>query len=133
MTDTENSTTRPVGQYLGQVKWFNNRRGYGFLKIVSGDRTDEDIFVHQSYVMPLTSEYRALYEGEYVSFNVKEATENERSQAIDVTGVNGGPLMCDKPRNSGFTRVGGTGTGTGGRGRGRGGRGRGSRTVTQES
>ena len=56
---------------------------------------------------------------------------NERSQAIDVTGVNGGPLMCDKPRNSGFTRVGGTGTG--GRGRGRGGRGRGSRTATQES
>jgi|MDTA01.1.fsa_nt_gb cold shock CspA family protein len=127
MTDTDNATPRPVGQYLGQVKWFNNRRGYGFLKIVSGDRTDEDIFVHQSYVMPLTSEYRALYEGEYVSFNVKEATENERSQAIDVTGVNGGPLMCDKPRNSGFTRVGG------GRGRGRGGRGRGARSATQES
>ena len=129
MTDTDNATPRPVGQYLGQVKWFNNRRGYGFLKIVSGDRTDEDIFVHQSYVMPLTSEYRALYEGEYVSFNVKEATENERSQAIDVTGVNGGPLMCDKPRNSGFTRVGG-GRGRGG---GRGGRGRGARSATQES
>ena len=121
MTDTENSTTRPVGQYLGQVKWFNNRRGYGFLRIVSGDRTNEDVFVHQSYVCPQKSEYRALYQGEYVSFNIKEATENERTQATDVTGVGGGPLQCDQERprfSSG--------------GRGRGGRGRGGRGARRE-
>lgn len=117
MSDTQ--TERQAGEFTGEVKWFNNRRGYGFLRIVSGDRTNEDVFVHQSYVCPQTSEYRALYQGEYVSFNIKEATETERSQAIDVTGVGGGPLQCDqaRPRTTGRGRGGGRG------GRSRGGRG----------
>ena len=96
MTDTDNATPRTVGQYLGQVKWFNNRRGYGFLKIVSGDRTDEDIFVHQSNIQPANSEYRSLTKGEYVSLNISD--NSDKLQALDVMGIQGGPLMCDYPR-----------------------------------
>lgn len=92
-TDT-NTTTAQL--HLGCVKWFNNKRGYGFITYKDGD-TDHDIFVHHSGIQPLTSQYRTLTTGEYVSFSIKEATnENERNQAVTVTGVNGGPLLCDQ-------------------------------------
>ena len=85
-----------VGDNLGRVKWFNSKLGYGFITTtLSGE--DVDIFVHQSNVRPNTSNYRTLREGEFVSLNVSESGETR--QAIDVTGVNGGPLNCDIERN----------------------------------
>jgi cold shock CspA family protein len=88
--------------YVGQVKWFNNRLGYGFITIISEcDRKNVDVFVHQQHITPKTSEYRSLQQGEYVSFNLGKAdSEGESakhdSQAINVTGVFGGSLMCDQ-------------------------------------
>jgi cold shock protein len=102
------------GSHTGIIKWFNNSRGYGFLRIVSQDRNGDDIFVHQTNVVPHVSGYRTLREGEYVSF---ELSDEERPQALNITGVFGGPLMCDAPAPVRPTRVGG---GNGGRGRGRG-------------
>ena len=86
----------PVGDNLGRVKWFNSKLGYGFITTtLNGEEVD--IFVHQSNVRPNTSNYRTLREGEYVSLNVSKSGETR--QAIDVTGVNGGPLNCDIERN----------------------------------
>jgi cold shock CspA family protein len=88
--------------YVGQVKWFNNRLGYGFITIISEcGRKNEDVFVHQQHIIPKTSEYRSLQQGEYVSFNLgKTDSEGESSkhdsQALNVTGVYGGTLMCDQ-------------------------------------
>ena len=115
MTDSEQKTNSGAyGQHLGLVKWFNNKRGYGFVKVVSQDRNDEDIFVHQTNIHPITSEYRALYKGEYVSFNISDV-EGQQSQAVDVTGVCGGTLSCDNPRpQPSYGR--GRGGGRGGRG-----------------
>ena len=96
--NSDASTTQAVtvGVHLGRVKWFNSKLGYGFITTtLSGE--DVDIFVHQSNVRPNTSNYRTLREGEYVSLNVSESGETR--QAIDVTGVNGGPLNCDIERN----------------------------------
>ena len=83
--------------HSGQVKWFNNRLGYGFIKVISNDstNTEDDIFVHQSHITPATSEYRSLSTGEYVSFNISNDDGNR--QAVDVSGINGGPLMVDNP------------------------------------
>ena len=37
---------------VGCVKWFNNKSGYGFLRVISeGDNKDSDIFVHHSGVV----------------------------------------------------------------------------------
>lgn len=92
---SENSVRSPnaIGELLGCVKWFNNKDGYGFVTVVSDcDSNGSDIFVHQSNIYPTSSGYRTLRTGEYVSMNL--STEN-RPQAVDVTGVRGGPLMCD--------------------------------------
>lgn len=107
VSDKVTATPIDSTSYVGQVKWFNNRLGYGFITIISEcPRRNEDIFVHQQHITPQTSEYRSLQQGEYVSFLLGKAdTEGESSkhstQAITVTGVFGGTLMCDQiPRRS---------------------------------
>jgi CspA family cold shock protein len=121
-------------QTLGQVKWFNKTRGFGYITIVDGNQAGTDVFVHQSSLKQAEGVFRYLVDGEYVSFSVVETNKEGHShEADDVTGVNGGKLQCQiqtaRPRRT----PSGTGTnrGRGGvRGRGRG-RGRGGRTQTQ--
>ena len=107
VSDKVTATPIDSTSYVGQVKWFNNRLGYGFITIISEcERRNEDIFVHQQHITPQTSDYRSLQQGEYVSFLLGKAdTEGESSkhitQAVSVTGVFGGTLMCDQiPRRS---------------------------------
>jgi CspA family cold shock protein len=49
----------------GVVKWFSNRKGYGFIEQEEG----EDIFVHHSAIN--MSGFRTLSEGDRVSFEIE--------------------------------------------------------------
>ncbi len=49
----------------GIVKWFNNAKGYGFVK---ADNRDEDVFVHFSAIE--MDGYRTLREGQRVEFEI---------------------------------------------------------------
>jgi cold shock CspA family protein len=91
----EENKERIVGSELGQVKWFDNKLGYGFVTVLTNEHKGTDIFVHQTNVCPLETEFRTLMKGEYVSLNV---SNDEKVQAINVTGVLGGSLRCDEPR-----------------------------------
>ena len=92
MSESPQRKPQHLGAHIGMVKWFNHRLGYGFIT-VKLDNEDNDLFVHQSNIYPTKSTYRTLSKGEYVSLNISESDDTR--QAIDVTGVNGGPLMCD--------------------------------------
>lgn len=81
------------GTLVGQVKWFSDSSGYGFITIADGEKKGCDIFVHHSGIKPANSNYKTLRKGEYVNFNVVKGLNGQ--QAVDVTGINGGPLMCD--------------------------------------
>ena len=82
--------------YMGRVKWFNNRAGYGFVTVLDHDKKGVDVFVHHSGVHVDNEQYRYLVQGEYVSFNVsKSDNENHKCQATNVRGVLGGRLMCE--------------------------------------
>ena len=87
-----------VGATVGRVKWFNGRKGFGFISTV-GTETPTDVFVHHSSVRVGDEQYKYLVEGEYVSFNICTAKSDEsqehQHQASDVTGVYGGKLMCE--------------------------------------
>ena len=87
------ATFNNKGKYLGQCKWFNDQLGYGFITIINYDKTNKDIFVHHSGIKPNNSQYKTLRKGEYVIFNIVDGKNGE--QATDITGINGGPLMCD--------------------------------------
>ena len=83
-----------VGKHTGQVKWWNDKLGFGFATICDeGPDRGRDVFVHHTGIRPMNSCYRTLRKGEYVSFNITQGLNGQ--QAIDVTGVCGGMLMCD--------------------------------------
>lgn len=93
-TDTPASVT-PVTT-TGRVKWFNNRAGYGFITVTSGDHDGIDVFVHHSAISVDHEQYRYLVQGEYVDFilsPIEDATH--KWQASTVKGMHGGKLMCE--------------------------------------
>tara|TARA_B100001123_G_scaffold446898_1_gene602745 strand:- start:429 stop:923 length:495 start_codon:yes stop_codon:yes gene_type:complete len=83
----QQTTTR-----TGQVKWFNGRRGYGFITDLE---SNNDIFVHHSGLTVSQECWKALYLGEYVEYSLTEGDDG-KSQALNVTGVRGGSLMCEE-------------------------------------
>ena len=50
----------------GKVKWFNERKGFGFIETSEGN----DVFVHFSAIQD--SGFRTLQEGQRVNFEVEQ-------------------------------------------------------------
>ena len=61
----------------GTVKWFNERKGFGFLSQEDGD----DVFVHYSSIQ--SSGFKSLTEGQSVQFDVQDGPKG--LQAVNVT------------------------------------------------
>ena len=61
----------------GKVKWFNSKKGYGFIK---DDETDKDIFLHVSSLEE--SKLRVLKEEQRIKFDIKK--EKDKLQAINI-------------------------------------------------
>ena len=62
---------------VGIVKWFNNDKGYGFIKRDTGD----DVFVHHTAIVN-QSGYRTLNEGEKVEFDVKQGPKGLQAENV---------------------------------------------------
>jgi len=65
---------------IGKVKWFNSKKGYGFIK---ENLTDKDIFLHVSALEE--SKLKVLKEEQELEFEIKE--ENKKLQAINLKKV----------------------------------------------
>ena len=63
----------------GTVKWFNEKKGFGFLSREDGD----DVFVHYSSIQ--SSGFKSLTEGQSVEFDVQDGPKGP--QAVNVTAV----------------------------------------------
>ena len=51
----------------GKIKWFNSKKGYGFIK---DDETQKDIFLHVSALEE--SKLRVLKEDQKIFYDIKE-------------------------------------------------------------
>ena len=60
----------------GKVKWFNQRKGYGFIATEDG----RDIFVH--YASISGDGYRTLVEGDAVNFDIVEGEKGLRAENV---------------------------------------------------
>ena len=95
-TSTDSNSGSSETSYMGRVKWFNNRAGYGFVTVLDSDKRGTDVFAHHSGVSVDQEQYRYLVQGEYVSFQMsKSDSKNHKWQATNVRGVMGGKLMCE--------------------------------------
>ncbi len=60
----------------GTVKWFNQRKGYGFLSTVDG----RDVFVHYSSISG--EGFKTLAEGDAVTFEIVEGEKGPRAENV---------------------------------------------------
>ncbi|MBV6478958.1 MAG: Cold shock-like protein [Ignavibacteria bacterium] len=63
----------------GKVKWFDNKKGFGF--IVSDD--GKDVFVHFSDIVSEDS-YKSLHEGNDVEFEISEEGKGSKASQVKV-------------------------------------------------
>lgn len=99
----------------GCVKWFNNKSGYGFITLMdNGDNKGKDIFCHHSSIQAKGDLYKYLVQGEYVEFEIRSIeSDNHENQAVNITGIYSGDLMCETRNNNkdiqkvkdGFTQI----------------------------
>ena len=60
----------------GKVKWFNERKGFGFIEKDEGG----DVFVHHSAIQ--ASGFRTLTEGQRVSFDVTQGKKGPAAENV---------------------------------------------------
>ena len=61
----------------GKVKWFNAKKGYGF---ITDNKTQKDIFLHISALEQ--SKLRVLKEEQIIFYDIKE--EKDKLQAVNI-------------------------------------------------
>ena len=60
----------------GKIKWFDNKKGYGFIAAETG----EDVFVHFSAIQG--TGYKSLNEGEEVEFEVEKDQKGLKAKNV---------------------------------------------------
>jgi CspA family cold shock protein len=64
----------------GTVKWFNDSKGFGFIKQADG----QDVFCHQSAIQ--ANGFRSLTEGQTVEFEVTRGPKGLQASNVRVIG-----------------------------------------------
>ena len=67
----------------GKVKWFNPRKGYGFIATEDG----RDIFVHYSSISG--DGYKTLVEGDTVTFDIIQGDKGLRAENVIARSASG--------------------------------------------
>ena len=86
------SVDSSAARHVGCVKWFDNRKGFGFINNLSNNN---EVFVHHTGLSSKENCFRTLFPGEYVEYHLYHDDQSNRDYAVNVTGVQGGSLLCE--------------------------------------
>jgi CspA family cold shock protein len=62
----------------GRVKWFNDRKGFGFIEVEGG----KDVFVHHSSIQG--EGFKSLKEGDSVEFEVTDGPKGPQASNVRI-------------------------------------------------
>ncbi len=65
-----------MSSYEGVVKWFNEKKGFGFIQRDGGD----DVFVHFSAIK--SDGFKTLHEGDRVGFDIVNGDKGDRAANV---------------------------------------------------
>ena len=91
---------RKIGAEIGNVVWFDQKKGFGFIKVITpgSEYLDKEIFVHFTSIQSV-SNFKKLYPGENVSLDIvkNDAEDNNGKEFLsqNITGLYGTPLLVD--------------------------------------
>lgn len=77
----------------GTVKWFDRRKGYGF---ITRDDGAADVFVHFSAIEDQENEFKAIYEGDKVEFDIIDGSKGPQASNLKVTETGNRPSFKPK-------------------------------------
>jgi CspA family cold shock protein len=69
----------------GVVKWFNSKKGYGFITPDGEGADAKDVFVHYSAITIEGDGFRTLNEGDKVTFEVVDGRKGQEARDVVVT------------------------------------------------
>jgi len=69
---------RDIAVAEGQVKWFNEKKGYGFIQQDNG----QDLFVHYTAIQG--DGFKTLTEGQRVSFEIEETSKGPKAKNVQI-------------------------------------------------
>lgn len=105
-TYTTDNSNAPL--LTGQVKWFNNKAGFGFITVLNEHDTlsGKEIFVHYTSIDVKNNQYKYLVQGEYVEFSLVNLDGGDHEfHAVNVHGIKGGNLMCETRKQTSDERI----------------------------
>jgi CspA family cold shock protein len=78
LSEKQEVERRDIAVGEGQVKWFNEKKGYGFIQQENG----QDLFVHYTAIQG--DGFKTLAEGQKVSFEVEDTPKGPKAKNVQV-------------------------------------------------
>ena len=97
MTEEKN-----YGSEIGSVIWFDQKKGFGFVKIITpnSEYNNQEFFIHYSSIQSENT-FKKLFPNENISLDIiknESEDESKKYSITNVTGLFGTGLMIDNPK-----------------------------------